>query len=492
MTARRGSILSAVLAGGLALTLAACGAPAANGPEPVVLEPANLSEAELGERLSRALQFPTISDREDPRASWEAFEGFRAFLAETHPLMFERMQVEDLGYGTLWFTLEGSNAALQPAVFIAHQDVVPVEPGTEDQWVHPPFGGVIADGQVWGRGALDMKGHLITLLSAMESLLEDGFEPVRTIHIGLGHDEEVGGRGAQSMAAWLEARDQRAWFVLDEGGMIIEDSPFTGGPAALIGVAEKGYLTVEVTARARGGHSSTPPDRTAIGLLAEAIDRIQNAPFAMSLEGGPGREMFRALAPHLDGMAGFAAARPGMMGFLIEGELKKEDAGRAMLGTTIAPTVISGGTVANVLPQEARALINLRLHPRDTGQSAIAHMRAAVTGMEGVTVEAYEPWSDPPGVAAMDGPAWDIIAGAAAGAAGPDAPVVPYLMVAATDLRHFAGVADNLYRFMAARMAMADLDGIHGDNERIALSNLPLAADYFRTVIRAAGEDGES
>lgn len=257
-------------------------------------------------------------------------------------------------------------------------------------------------------------------------------------------------------------------------------------------MAEKGFLTVEVTARARGGHSSTPPERTAIGQLAEAIDRIQNAPFAMSLDGGPGRDMFRALAPHLDGMAGFAAARPGMLGFLIEGELKKEDAGRAMLGTTIAPTVISGGTVMNVLPQEARALINLRLHPRDTGESAIAHMRAAVAGMEGVTVEAYEPWSDPPGVASMDGPAWDLIAGAAAGAAGPDAPVVPYLMVAATDLRHFAGVADNLYRFMAARVHMADLDGIHGDNERIALSNLPLAADYYRTVIRAAGEDGES
>ncbi|WP_199200546.1 M20/M25/M40 family metallo-hydrolase [Alkalicaulis satelles] len=482
----------AVMTAALGAALAACGAPAGQAPEPIALDSASLSETELGGRLSQAITFETISDREDPRASWDAFEAFRAWLAETHPMIFSRMQVEDLGHGTLWFTLEGRNRGLRPAVFIAHQDVVPVEPGTEGNWMHPPFGGVIANGQVWGRGALDMKGHLVALMGAMESLLTDGFEPERTLHIGLGHDEEVGGRGAQSMAAWLEARGQRAWFVLDEGGMIIEDSPFTGGPVALIGVAEKGFLTVEVTARARGGHSSTPPQQTSIALMAEAIARIQNAPFDMSLEGGPGREMFRALAPHMGGMAGFAAARPGLMGFLIEGELKKEDAGRAMLGTTIAPTVISGGTVMNVLPQETRLLVNLRLHPRDTGESALAHLRAAVAGLEGVSVEPYEAWSDPPGVAAMDGPAWDIIAGAAASAAGPETPVAPYLMVATTDLRHFADVADNLYRFMAARVHMADLDGIHGDNERIALSNLPLAADYFRTVIRAAGEDAES
>ncbi|MEO1039913.1 MAG: M20/M25/M40 family metallo-hydrolase [Pseudomonadota bacterium] len=470
-----------------ALMLAACGAPGSLQPEPVEPNPGALSEEALAERLAEAIRFETISRKGEPDASLGAFEGFRAWLTETYPRTFAALEVEDLGHGTLWLTLQGSDETLAPIVFIAHQDVVPVEPGTQSQWTHPPFEGRIADGYVWGRGAIDMKAHLVTLLTAMEGLLQDGFAPRRTVHIGLGHDEEVDGAGARAMAAWLIERDQRAWFVLDEGGAMVLDFPLTGEPTAMVAVAEKGFLTVEVTARARGGHSSSPPERTAVGLLAQALTRIQDNPFELSLEGGPVKDMLRAVSPDMDGMAGFAAARPGLFGSMIVDQMRQDDAARAMLGTTIAPTVISGGVVENVLPQEAHALINLRLHPRDSGKDALAHLRRAVDGLEGVTIEPYSSWSDAPPVAATSGPAWNIIAGAAASHAPEGALVTPGLLVATTDIRAFADAADNLYRYSPAEITLDDLARIHGDDERMAVTNLPVMVSYFRTVIYEAG-----
>jgi carboxypeptidase PM20D1 len=472
--------------------LSACGAPEQAGPEP--LEPAGspYDDQALASLLSEAIRFQTISEAGDPRASWGAFEGFRVMLAERFPLAHARLNPRDLGDGALLFTWQGSRPDLDPIVFIAHQDVVPVEPGTEGDWTHPPFDGVIADGFVWGRGAIDMKGHLVTLMAALESLIAEGFEPERTIHVALGPDEEVGGLGAQRAAAAIAARGETAWFVLDEGGAIVTDFPLTGAPVAMIAVAEKGYLTVELTARARGGHSSVPPERTAVGLLAEAIRAIETDPFERSLEGGPTKAMLRALAPELDGVAAMAAARPGLFGPVLLGEVASSDAGRALLGTTIAPTIVSGGVKDNVLPQEARAVINLRLHPRDTVESALAHLRASVAHLDGVTIEADpQGANDPPAMAQTEGRAWDIIAGAAVGHAPEGTPAAPVMVPGATDIRHFDAVAENLYRFAAVRTSLEDFQRAHGTDERIPVDSLDEMTSYFRTLMRAAAGPGQ-
>jgi carboxypeptidase PM20D1 len=472
------------------IALVACGAPDNQAPAPVEANATSIGEEVLANRLAEAIRVPTVSRKDVPDHNAEAFATFRAWMETTYPRTFATLKATEMGHGSVWLTLPGRDTALAPAVFLAHQDVVPVEPGTEDGWTYPAFDGTIADGYVWGRGAIDMKGHLVTLLTAMETLLEEGYEPVRTLHLGLTHDEEVGGLGAQAMAAWLEARGERAWFVLDEGGSMVLDMPLTDAPAALVGVAEKGFLTVEVTARARGGHSSSPPDRTAVGLLGRAIVQIEEHPFEMSLEGGPVGEMLMALSGDMDGMQGLAASHPGIFGGLIVNAMKEDDAPRAMLGTTIAPTVITGGVVENVLPQEARALINLRLHPRTDADAALDHLRSAVADLEGVTVEPWSAWSDAPPVAATQGPAWDLIAGAAASHAPEGTPVAPMLLVATTDSRAFAGVAENLYRYSPARIEMDDLSRIHGTDERMRTSNLPLMVSYFRTVLAGAGDTG--
>lgn len=471
--------------------LTACGGPAYEQPAPIQPDRAGIAADVLAQRLAEAISYPTIALAGTPGHNAQTFADFRAFLEESYPRVFAELAVEELGRSNLWFTLEGSDPDLDPAVFIAHQDVVPVEPGTEEGWTYPAFDGVIEGGYVWGRGAIDMKGHLITLLAAMESLLEEGFQPERTIHIGLGADEEVAGVGASLMARWLQARGKRAWFVLDEGGSLVLDMPMTGQPAALVGVGEKGFLTVEVTARTRGGHSSSPPERTAVGLLSRAVVAIEEHPFEMSLEGGPVDEMLAAISDDMDGLQAFAAARPGLFGGLIVNAMKEEDSARAMLGTTIAPTVIEGGIVENVLPQHATALINLRLHPRTSIEEALAHLRDAVADLDGITIEPYRPGSEAPPVASMSGRAWEIIAGGATAFAPEGTPVAPSLLVAGTDSRFFADVADNLYRYSPARIEIGDLARIHGTDERMKIENLPIMVDYFRTVIGEAGMSAE-
>jgi carboxypeptidase PM20D1 len=228
-----------------------------------------------------------------------------------------------------------------------------------------------------------------------------------------------------------------------------------------------------------------------VGLLSRAINAVVDTPFEHAIE-HPMDGMLRALSTDMDGFAAVAAGNPGLFGPVLRGQLMADDTTRAAIGTTIAPTIIEGGVVDNVLPQEARAVINLRLHPRDSSASALAHLRGAVAGLEGVTVEPVGHVSEPPAISPAHGRAWEIIAGAAAAHAPEGAPVVPNLLSAATDSRHFAGVADMIYRYAPLEMDMGDMARIHGDDERIRVEALPGMVSYFRTVIGEAGRETEA
>ena len=468
-----------------ALGLSACSQQSTSAVDEHFSTPGfTIDEAQLAQDLSRAIQIQTISHPDRDNTADLAL--FREFLAQTYPLMHAQLDPIDLGEGSLFFTWQGSNPALQPIVLLAHQDVVPIEPGTEDQWTHPPFDGVIADGFVWGRGAMDMKGHLVTLLHAIEQHLREGTQPARTVYIALGADEEVGGAGARLAAARLADQDIQVWFVLDEGGFVLREHPLTGAPAAMIGVAEKGYMTVQITARARGGHSSTPPRNSAVSLLAQAIVAIEANPFEHSLDGGPNKAMVVAVAPQVEGIAGFASARPDLFGGMIASSMMEQDATRALLGTSIAPTVINGGIKDNVLPQEATGLVNLRLHPRDSVESALAHLRASVAHLDGVSVDVWHTASNAPPIADFEGESWQLIAGSALGYSPDDTPAVPYMVTGATDARAFANVADNLYRFAPIWGSLEDTARFHGDDERLAIDNLGRMTAFFYTVIDQA------
>ncbi|MBL8548660.1 MAG: M20 family peptidase [Hyphomonadaceae bacterium] len=434
-------------------------------------------------RLSEAIRIQTISRTENVVEDPAAFAALHALLERSYPRTHAAMRREIVAGHSLLYTLPGSDASLPPILLMAHQDVVPVEAGTEGDWEAPPFSGEIKDGFVYGRGAADDKGSLISILEAMEALLARGFTPKRTVMFAFGHDEEVLGAGAKATADLIRERNIRPWFVLDEGMAVIEDHPLTGGPVALIGIAEKGYMTVRVTARAAGGHSSMPGADTAAERLARAILALRSHPFPGSLDDGPAPLMLEALAPKLPLMTRAAIANRWAFGGVLTSRMAALPSGNALLRTTIAPTMIDGGAKENVLPQEMHAIVNLRLHPRDSVESALAHLRGSVAGIEGVTIEPSGTPNNPSPVSSTTSDSYALIASAAAAHAPESAPVAPMLVLGATDSRHYVPIAENVYRYAPVWFREEDTRRVHGTGERMSVENIGRMVGFYAQVI---------
>jgi carboxypeptidase PM20D1 len=228
-----------------------------------VVEPAPevAVSAEAGERLAGAIRIPTISHDAPTAFDPRPFQALHSYLKEQFPRVHSHLTREIVGTNSLLYTWRGSNPALKPILLMGHLDVVPVEPGTEEDWQEPPFSGRIADGFIWGRGAIDNKLTVLGTMEAVEMLLGRGFRPARGVYLAYGQDEEVGGQGgAQQIAALLKQRGVELEMVLDEGGVIGDGLlPGITTPTALVGIAEKGFVSVELSTGTAGGHSSVPP-----------------------------------------------------------------------------------------------------------------------------------------------------------------------------------------------------------------------------------------
>ncbi len=436
------------------------------------------------DRLAQAIRFRTVSlvAETDDRTP---FQQFHAWMLATYPNFHAVARRELVGELSLLYTWEGSDPAQPPIVMLAHQDVVPAPDVTRADWRTDPFIGTVRDGAVWGRGATDDKGSLVGLLEAAEFLAVQGRRPTRTIMFAFGHDEEIGGgEGAVRIAALLAERGVRAWFVIDEGMAALERHPLTGGPASMIGIAEKGGATLRVRAVAQPGHSSMPPPETAVSLLAEAVDRIHAMPIQRSLEGGPALAMMRALAPELSLTNRVAISNEWLLGPVLRQRLQSSPPAMALMGTTVAPTMMNAGVRPNVMPAEAEAMINFRLHPRDTSEDILRRARQAVAHLEGVTVEWAEPPREASGISSTTSSSYALIA-ALSREILPEAPVAPGLVIAGTDSRHYADVAENVYRFQPMLVAQEDLDGIHGNNERLTIDNLDRMIRFYIGLMEA-------
>lgn len=456
-------------------------------PAEVALDAERLAGVDVSaaaQHLAEAIRFPTVSlaeEDDDPAP----FEHFHAWLAETYPAFHAAARLERVSGLSLMYTWEGSDPAQPPIVLLAHQDVVPVAEDTRAGWVVDPFGGIIRDDAIWGRGAIDDKGSLIALMEAAEHLAAQGRQPLRSVIFAFGHDEELGGElGAVRMAAKLAERGVRAWFVLDEGMAAVAEHPLTGRPAAMIGLAERGSGTLHVRAVGQPGHSSMPPRETAVSLLAEAVNRIHDMPIERRLEGGPALGMMRALAPELTFTTRMAVANEWLFGPLLRARLADDPAAQALLGTTIAPTMIDGGVRPNVLPAEANAMINLRIHPRDSAESLLAEARAAVSGLDGVSVDWNSGAREASPVSSATSSSYALLA-ALSRAVLPEAPVAPGLVLAGTDSRHFTDVAENVYRYQPILLTGEDLEMPHGLNERISIENFDRMIRFYLGVIEA-------
>jgi carboxypeptidase PM20D1 len=444
--------------------------------------------AGAGASLSAAVQARTVSGLLDPQGTAAAFEQLHAHLAQRYPRVHASLKREVIGAGSLLFTWPGSDPAAKAMVLMAHQDVAPVAPGTEGAWKQPPFSGAVEGGFVWGRGAWDDKGNLIAQFEALEALLASGFQPRRTVYLVAGHDEELGGmNGAAPIVALLKQRGAKIEFVIDEG-LLITDGLVPGlqAPAALIGVAEKGFVSFELTAEATPGHSSMPPapGQSAIGVLAAALARVDAQPMPGGLQ-GVARGMFDALAPEMAGFNRVALSNLWLFGPVVEGMLAKGPSTNAMLRTTTALTIVSGGNKENVLPGRAQATVNFRLLPGDTPQTVAAHLKQVVDD-ERVQIKAIEPIAPASKVSSTDSPSYRLIERTVR-ELFPGTLVAPGLMLGGTDARYFDGYAEQVFRFSPVRAKPADLARFHGTDERISLDNLAeLIRFYHRLVEQAA------
>jgi carboxypeptidase PM20D1 len=379
--------------------------------------------------------------------------------------------------GTLVYEWQGSSDALRPIILMAHQDVVPAEAAQD--WRHPPFSGAISEGSIWGRGSVDNKGALVAIMEAVEALVVAGVAPQRTLLLVLGHDEEVGGSGARAAARYLASQGIEAEFVLDEGSLVVADHPVTGKAVALIGISEKGFANVRISARGSGGHASAPPPETAVSVLAQAIAAVMSRPFPRRYE-GPTRAMLQALAPEAPFIPRMAIANDWLFRPMLVNSLGASAQGDAMLHTTIAPTMLAGSPKQNVLPAEAHATFNLRIAPGDSVESALAHLRDAVKSLP-VSVELVGEAQEPSGVSPTDGASYELIAGAARAVF--EVPVVPAPVIAATDSRHLAPLSPNIYRFQPLKLTLEELDMIHGTDERLELEALGRMIGFYGVLI---------
>ncbi len=433
-------------------------------------------------RLAEAIRFQTISNFLNPEQGAEALRGLRAHIEKSFPAFHAAAKRELVGGHSLLYTWQGTDPKAAPIALLAHQDVVPVAPGTEKDWQQPPFDGVIADGFIWGRGSWDNKGNLYAMLEAAEAMAKQGFAPKRTVYFAFGHDEEVAGtRGAKAIATLLAARGVKLDFLLDEG-LLITQGIMKGldKPAALIGVAEKGYATLVLTAQATPGHSSMPPRQTAIGMMSAALARLEDHRLPMQIRGTVS-EMFDTVAPEMSGFSRVVLSNLWLFKPLLLREFEKTGPTEATVRTTTALTIFNAGDKDNVLPGNAAATVNFRLMPGDTQASVIDHVRAAV-GNERIAVEPFPGNTDPPPVTGTAGPSFKML-NRTIREIFPDVIVAPGLMVAATDSRHFTGVTDTIFRFSPVRATSDDLKRFHGTNERLSIEGYADMIRFYRRLI---------
>jgi len=429
--------------------------------------------------LAASIRFKTISHQDKEKFSPQEFEGFIKWAADTYPEFHSAMQLEMLEY-TLLFKWEGSDSSLAPILLTAHYDVVPVIPGTETIWEEEPFAGVISNNRIWGRGALDDKSGVVGMMEAATYLLKNNFKPTRTVYFSFGHDEEIGGSGAAQVTEKLKQEGVQLQWSLDEGSFVNRGFfPGVDKLVAPINVAEKGIMNLLIIAKAKGGHSSTPPKKTAVNILADALIKLENEPLPGSLE-GLSAVMFDEVSKHMPFGYRFLFANRWLFGGLLDSQMSSVPVINAMIRTTTAPTMLNGSIKSNVLPIEATALINFRLHPRDSIESVTEHVRRVV-GSDQVEVRTLE-GMEASGVSSWESPGYEIIASSLSKVYG-EVISVPGIMIAASDTRHYSKVADNSFRFNPFSIAPEDMTGFHGTNESIAIDSFVAGIKTYVDII---------
>lgn len=446
--------------------------------EPAVSSPEAVDRDKAVGHLQALIRCKTVSYRDKALEDDSAFVQLEAQLPKLFPHVAESCGFQKLGPRSLLYHWKGKSADA-PGVLMAHYDVVPVN---EDAWDKPAFEAIIEDGVLWGRGTLDTKGTLLGVLEAADNLIAEGFVPANDLYLAFAGDEEISGDGAPTIVRWFEKQGIRPAFVLDEGGAVVENVfPGVHTPCALIGTGEKGPMDVKLVLDTAGGHASTPPAHSPVGLLAKAVSRIEDHPFPFTLT-PPAAQMFDALGRRSTLLYRVIFANLWCFKPILN-RICRSSGGElnALVRTTVAFTQMQGGAASNVLPPHAWVGANLRLIGGETVESAKAYLEKTIAN-DLIKVEIVQ-GMNPSRISRTDGEPWRRLQ-TAIRATWTDAAVSPYLMLACSDSRHYGAISEYVYRFSAMALSKEERGMIHANNERIPLNKVVQTVAFYQRLIR--------
>lgn len=441
----------------------------------------------VSKRLSDVVKMPTVSYSD--RVDTTSFLDFFNYIDSNFVLVDSFLDKTQINQFSRIYKWQGRNSNLKPYLLIAHLDVVPVEGESLKRWTEPPYSGIVKDDLIWGRGTLDDKVSAMGILETAEILLRENYEPQRTVYFAFGHDEEVGGaNGAQAIAKYFLENKIRFEYILDEGSIVLENAiAGLNPPLALIGTAEKGYCTLELQVDLdEGGHSSMPPQETAIGILSRALTKLEDHPLPANISQNT-KELFDHIGPEMTLPNKAVFANTWLFEGILQSQLEKAPSSNAMLRTTTAMTMLEGGVKDNVLPTTVSATINFRIIPGETSATVIEYLKETIDDERVKISKKGASFSSEPskvsssssfGFNALQKTSKEIFS---------DAVVSPSLVIAGTDARHYEAVSEQIFRFMPVQLSKDDLKRIHGIDERISIENYKtMIAFYYRLILNSS------
>jgi len=433
------------------------------------------------DRYVESISIRTISFEDEADFDSTQFKKFNEFLESYYPLVHSELDHTTFSEFSHLFHWKGNGQSLKPIILMAHIDAVPI--ATPAAWTVHPFTAGLVNDTIYGRGAMDCKFGVIGIMESVEQLLREGFLPNRDIYISLGHDEEIGGlRGAVKIAQHLKDKGVVPHFVLDEGFAITDGLiPGVDGPTAIIGIAEKGYLSLELTVAMEGGHSSSPQKETSIDVMSRAVSNVKENPSPRTLS--PVLNAFMdKMGPEMDAKAKFVFANRKIFKSLILDEMEKSNTGNASVRTTTSPTIFEAGIKDNVIPTAARAVINFRIIPGETTKDVIAHV-AKVINDDRINIEILKEAFEPSPISPVDNSQYESI-DRSIKQIFPNIRSTPNLVLGATDSRHFTILTDNVYRFSPFKVSPENLTCFHGIDERVPRSEFEDGIRFYRQLIK--------
>jgi carboxypeptidase PM20D1 len=457
------------------------------------------------QRLSGGLKIPSVSSGEMGEFNYSTFDTIKAYLKASYPLVYQNTEFAEVNTYGLVFRLKGSNPSLEPILFLSHTDVVPpgeaeVKDKSEnvfrpddkplpsvsevaEDWDFGPFSGAVANGRIYGRGAIDMKGMLFSLMESLNNLIENKNVPQRDIYLAFGFDEEVGGQqGAAKIAEYFKSKNIQFDAVYDEGGLILEKGSVAGinSDIAVIGCAEKGFLSVKIKVKGLGGHASMPSMESAIGKAAVIMQRLEHnqmKPMITPLI----NEFFINIGGSMSFVKRMAISNQWLLKPVLLSQLTKNNSTNALVRTTTALTMMKGSDAPNVLSPEVEFVVNFRLLPGNTVKDVKAHIAAATKGFD-VEIEEIDSVKEASAVSPTHTKAFKLMESAIK-VIHPTAVVTPYLTVGATDAYKYQIVSKNIYRFMPIKINDAEKQSIHSTNEYLSIDNYMKMIHYFELIM---------